>query len=143
MNSEPNSHGGPVETVREGKPGLVKVLWIGAGLVLTGLALLGVLLPGLPTTPFALLAAACFARSSPRLEAWLLAHPWLGPLIHAWRAERAIPTSAKVLAVVCMVASGTWVALTAPLGVAVGVWIALVAGGSYVLSRPAPSEQAA
>jgi len=143
VNSEPKSTGGRIASDRETRPGLLKGLWIAAGLLLTGLALLGVVLPGLPTTPFALLAAACFARSSPRLEAWLLAHRWLGPMIRAWRAERAIPTSAKVVAVLCMLASGTWVAITAPLGVAVGVWIALIAGGSYVLSRPAPSEQAA
>jgi uncharacterized protein len=121
----------------------VKAVWIACGLVLTGIALVGVVLPGLPTTIFALGAAACFARSSPRLEAWLLSHGWLGPLIRAWRNERAIPTPAKLVAVVSMAASGIWVALTAPVGVAVGVWIALVASGSYVVSRPAPSKQIA
>lgn len=120
-----------------------KVLWILAGLVLTGLAVLGAFLPVMPSTVFALGAAACFARSSPRLEAWLLGHPRLGPSVRAWRAERAIPTSAKVVAVVSMTASGLFVALTAPPAVAAGVGVVLLACALYVGTRPAPGLTAA
>src|SRR5690606_41134853 len=63
----------------------------GAGAV--GLALAGTVLPLLPTTPFLLVAAWAFARSSPRLDAWLHAHPRLGPPLAAWQARRAIPRS--------------------------------------------------
>ena len=67
-----------------------------------GLGLLGVILPGLPTTPFVLLAAACYARASPRLYAWLLANPVFGPLICDWRAYGAVPRRAKWLAILTM-----------------------------------------
>lgn len=117
-----------------------KVLWILAGLVCTGLAILGAFLPVMPSTVFALGAGACFARSSPRLERWLLEHPRLGPAVRAWRAERAIPTSAKVVAVSSMTASGVLVALTAPPAVAVGVAVVLVACALYVGTRPAPAR---
>lgn len=73
-----------------------------AGTVALGLGLLGVILPGLPTTPFVLLAAACYARASPRLYAWLLANPVFGPLICDWRAYGAVPRRAKWLAILTM-----------------------------------------
>ncbi len=69
------------------------------GLVCVGLAGLGVLLPGLPTTPFLLLAAAAFARSSPRLHQRLLDNRIFGPLIRNWQANRTISLGAKLSAV--------------------------------------------
>jgi uncharacterized membrane protein YbaN (DUF454 family) len=70
-----------------------------AGLALVGLAAIGVIVPGLPTTPLLLLAAAAFARSSPRLHAWLLANPVFGPLIREWQETRTVPARAKVIAI--------------------------------------------
>lgn len=65
------------------------------GLASVGLGLLGALLPLLPTTPFVLLGAWCFARSSPRLHDWLRNHDTLGPPLRAWRRHRALPPRAK------------------------------------------------
>ena len=94
----------------------MKTLWLLGGLALTGLAVLGALLPVMPSTVFALGAAACFARSSPRLERWLLRHPRIGPSIHAWREDGAIPPAAKRIALVSMTCSAAIVGVTAPLG---------------------------
>ncbi|QSR19871.1 YbaN family protein [Novosphingobium sp. KA1] len=69
--------------------------WLVLGLALVGIGVVGIFVPLLPTTDFMILALPCFARSSPKLEAWLLDHPRFGPGLRAWRAERAIPRHAK------------------------------------------------
>jgi len=74
-------------------------IWRLVCLLLGGLALAlglaGVFLPLLPTTPFILLAAACFARSSRRLYQWLLSRPHAGPIIREWQTHRAMPAGVK------------------------------------------------
>ena len=59
---------------------LVRALWFSGGMVCLGLGLVGVILPGLPTTPFMILAAACFAHSSERFYNWILNHRTFGKL---------------------------------------------------------------
>lgn len=86
------------------------LLWI-AGSVSLVLGLIGVVLPGLPTTPFILLAAACYARASPRLHAWLLNHRWMGPMLRDWERDHSLTRRVKTVAVVSMalmVALSVW-----------------------------------
>lgn len=71
-------------------------LLVTAGCLLVALGAAGILLPLLPTTPFLLLAAYCFARSSPRLHHWLLRHRRLGPYIHAFRHRTGLTRAQKV-----------------------------------------------
>ena len=66
------------------------------------LGVIGIFLPVLPTTPFLLLAAALFFRSSPRAYDWLMVHPQLGPYIRSFREEKAIPMRVKVISVSLM-----------------------------------------
>lgn len=77
---------------------LKRALLVGAGLLSLLLGLLGAVLPGLPTTPFVLLAAACFAKASPRLHRWLVQHRWLGPMVRDWEANHSLPLRIKWLA---------------------------------------------
>lgn len=79
---------------------LVRGLLAGGGLVALGLGILGVFLPVLPTTPFILLAAYCFARSSTRLHAALLRHKHFGPAIRNWQTNRCIARKTKRYALV-------------------------------------------
>ena len=76
-----------------------KGLLIAGGTVCVGLGVLGLLLPLLPTTPFLLLAAVCFARSSPRLLHWLNHNRWFGPYIRDYRAGLGIPLREKILTI--------------------------------------------
>lgn len=79
-----------------------RLVWIPVGLVCVGIGSIGVVVPGLPSTGFFVLAAAAFARSSPRLEAWLLGLPGVGPLVRDYRAGLGMPKRAKVTAIVMM-----------------------------------------
>lgn len=81
-------------------------IFISLGLFFVVLAAAGVALPGLPTTPFLLLAAACFAKSSPRLYSWLLANKVFGPIIVSWRENRTMPRRAKQFALMSIVLTG-------------------------------------
>lgn len=78
--------------------------WMSAGLTSLGLGLIGIFLPLLPTVPFLLLAAFCFARSSERLHRWLVTHPVLGPPIQDWERSGAISMRGKQMATVSMLA---------------------------------------
>ena len=83
----------------------VRLLFLALGFVFAGLGVLGAFLPVLPTTPFMLLAAACFARASARFYNWLLNNGTFGPLIVEWRRHRSIPYRTKLWAIALM--SGT------------------------------------
>ena len=73
-----------------------------AGTLFTGLGLLGIFLPLLPTTPFLLLAAACYARSSKRFYCWLLANRWFGDYIRNYEEGNGIPLKAKLIAILLL-----------------------------------------
>lgn len=79
-----------------------------SGLFFVGLALLGAVLPILPTTPFLLVAAACFAKSSPRMHKMLLENKVFGPLIYHWQQTRSIPKRAKIIALLSMLLALAW-----------------------------------
>lgn len=85
---------------------LLRWLLLVCGLLCTGLGIVGIFVPLLPTTPFLLLAAACFARSSERFHSWLLNHNRLGPIIRGYLDGSGIPLRAKRTAI-CLV----WITL--------------------------------
>ena len=122
----------------------MRILYIIIGGLATLLGIIGVVTPVLPTTPFLLVAAWAFSRSSPRFEAWLLAHPKLGPPIVAWREERAISTGAKILAVGGMAGSFTMLLLLGVMPVFAMAILGAVLGACalFILTRNAPSRSA-
>lgn len=73
-----------------------------AGILCVALGTLGIVIPGLPTTPFLLAASYFFARSSPRLQRWLSEHRWFGPYLRAIRDERALPLRGKIITLVLL-----------------------------------------
>ncbi len=76
---------------------LLKAFLIVIGFLAVGLGILGMFLPVLPTTPFLLLAAACFAKSSKRFYHWLLNNKWFGSYIKNYREGKGIPLKIKIL----------------------------------------------
>jgi len=117
----------------------LKAFWLVVGLGALLLAALGLVLPLLPTTPFALVAAFAFARSSQRLHGWLLGHRVFGPVIDHWRRHGAIARRVKLAGVASM--AGVF-CLSLVLGVATGVLVVqavvLAGAAAFVLSRPSP-----
>lgn len=75
-----------------------RTAWTVLGLLAVGLGALGIVVPGLPTTVFFIVAAWCFSRSSPRLEQWVLNLPRIGPMVRDYRAGLGMPRRAKVIA---------------------------------------------
>lgn len=115
---------------------LAKPFWLAAGLIALALGVVGAFLPLLPTVPFLLLAAFCFARSHPAWEQRLLDHPRFGPPLKDWRARGAISRRAKLAALTAMAAS---VALSAAL--AGWPWVLVpavicLASGAWIWTRP-------
>ncbi len=129
----------PADPVKPGRlHAAARYGWLALGFFFVALGAIGALLPLMPTTIFLILAAGCFARSSPRLEAWLLDHPRFGPTLRAWRRDRAIPRKAKWLACTGIAAGYAIFLATArphwPLGVIVAT--AMAACALFILSRP-------
>ena len=94
---------------------MIRALWLMAGFVALALGAAGIFLPLLPTVPFMLLAALCFAKSSERLHQWLIEHPKFGPPNRDWQNRRAISKRAKIAATISILAAfGISVALGVP-----------------------------
>ena len=88
-----------VHKAKESNYLIVKVLWIILGSFFVVLAAVGVALPGIPTTPFLILAAACYIRSSQKLYDRLIGNKTFGPYLKDYREGKGIPKKAKILAV--------------------------------------------
>jgi len=112
-------------------------MWLMLGLTASACGLAGVVVPLLPTTPFLLLAAFAFARSSPRLHAWLLDHPRFGPLISDWQSHGSIAPAVKLTAVAVMLATFVFSWLAGAPGTILLIQAAVLgAAAAFVLSRP-------
>ncbi len=117
-------------------------LWFVGGLLSVGLGTLGVIVPGLPTTVFFIVAAACFSRSSPRFEQWVLNLPRIGKTVRDYRAGLGMPRRSKMIAVAMILGVSTLSAVLAgvwPVGAAI-LALGLV-GALYVTFRVPTREK--
>ncbi len=127
--------------VRPLKSSWARWLLIGLGTLFVALGALGAVLPLLPTTPFMLLAAACYARASTRFYNWLLNNRLFGPSIETWRRDRTIPRKAKRTAIVLIIitfAITVGFFVTAPLARAL---LVLLAGGIVLFLLRLPTSE--
>jgi uncharacterized protein len=117
--------------------GPIRHLWTLAGLLSFGLGAVGVFVPLLPTVPFMLLAAFCFARGSERFHCWLLAHPRFGPAIRDWRAHGAISRRGKRAAVLAIAATFVLSLLLGMPAAGLAIQAGVLAGVlTFILTRP-------
>lgn len=124
----------------------VRLLLLGAGHLCIGLAVLGAVLPLLPTTPFVLLAAACYVRASEKHHEWLVKHPILGAFVRDYRKDRSVPPTMKRVGYTIIASwigtvlwrlhgwAGTRIPMPWAIAAAVGA-VALAGGAAYFLWR--------
>jgi len=119
----------------------IRVLWLLAGLTSVAIGAVGVVLPLLPTTPFLLIAAFAFARSSKRLDRWLREHRSFGPLIDNWHRDGSIDRKVKRVAIIVILLTPviTWL-LRAPLWIIVCQVVVLSVAAVFIITRPLPPE---
>lgn len=110
---------------------------LAVGCVCVPLGIVGLILPVMPGTVFLILAAWCFARSSPRFETWLLTHPRLGPPVVAWRDKGSIAPRVKLIAAASMALSFglVWISGAPPIAL-VSTAVSLICVLAYLLTRP-------
>jgi hypothetical protein len=118
---------------------VMRVFWICLGALSVALGVIGAALPLLPTVPFLLLAAFSFARSSPALHRWLLAHPRLGPPIRDWQTTGAIRRRVKWLSTASLAAAFAIAWFGGMPGWALVIQVTCLAGaGLFIWTRPEP-----
>ena len=110
-----------------------KTLFMGLGFLFVALAVLGVFLPLLPTTPFIILAALFFSKSSERCHQWLLNNRVFGPILRNWECSRCIPRFAKILALSMIALFGSISVFALGILWLQVVTVLLVAYGSYFI----------
>ena len=125
------------------RQGATRWLWFGAGWLAVGLGALGVIVPGLPTTVFFIVAAWCFARCSPRFEQWVLDLPTVGPMVRDHRAGLGMSRRAKAIAIAMIVlfAGGSALFLLDNAAVRAGVAVLGAIGVAYVGLRVPTREK--
>lgn len=79
-----------------------KLLWRILGFVSLGFAYIGVVTPGIPYSPFVVFSAYCFAKSSPKMHAWIMNHKMFGPFINNWNHKRVFPLKLKFFMIASM-----------------------------------------
>ncbi len=116
-------------------------LWFAAGWVAVAIGSIGIVVPGLPTTVFFIIAAWCFGRSSPRFERWVLDLPKIGPMVRDHRAGLGMPRRAKVWAIGMMAVFAGASALAAGHPAVSLAILGLAAIGAWYVSYRVPTRE--
>ncbi len=120
---------------------VVRGFFVVLGVFFFLLGSIGVVLPILPTTPFYILAAFCFARGSDRMHRWLLSRPGVGPMLSVWEREGAIPRRAKQIATAMMSISFAFplfIVPELPIAARIGAGAMMVVALGWLWTRPEP-----
>jgi len=118
----------------------LRIVWLSIGMVLTGVGMVGIIVPGLPTTIFMILAAGCFFRSSTKMYHWVVSHPLFGDQVLRFREGAGMPKKAKYLSIVTMWAFIMFAVFIGLQNSAVWIKYFIVLSGAtgtfYIISQP-------
>ena len=122
---------------------LRKSLYITAGCLAVLLAIIGVVLPLLPTTPFAIVAAFCFSKSSPRFHQMLLNNKYLGPTLRLWEEQGSISIRAKIISTVMMYALVSYplIFMIENNVTKIVILLSMICVSIYIWTRPNPKPE--
>ena len=90
------------KTLSTGCNPALRIFWISLGMILSTIGMIGILVPGLPTTIFMILAAGCFFRSSRKMYQWVVSHPIFGDTVLRFRSGDGMPITAKYYSIITM-----------------------------------------
>jgi uncharacterized membrane protein YbaN (DUF454 family) len=120
---------------------MARTFWLSIGLLAVALAMVGAVLPLLPTVPFLLVAVFAFARSSDRLHTWLISHPRFGLTLDNWHRHGRIDRRAKKAAVLAIALTFTISCFSGLAGWILAIqFVVLAAVAGFILSRPDGTE---
>ena len=131
-----------IHTAKETKNPIAKTLWILLGSFFVMIGAIGAVIPGLPTTLFLILAAACYIRSSQKLYDWLITNKTFGPYLKDYREGKGMPKNAKILAVSMIVIFVGYAVVFALEGLTLKVFVGLfgLIGIFYIILKVPSSE---
>jgi|TARA_B100001094_G_scaffold51342_1_gene46880 uncharacterized protein len=131
-----------IHTAKETTNPIAKILWVILGSLFVAIGAIGAVVPGLPTTIFLILAAACYIRSSQKLYDWLITNKTFGPYLKDYREGRGMPRNAKILAVSMIVLFAGYAAFFAieDLIIRIIVGVSGIIGIFYVLFKVPTTE---
>ena len=121
----------------------MRILLLCLGFLCVGLAFIGIFIPGIPTTPFLIVALWAFAKSSKKFHTWLLNHKSFGPILRNWESHKVVPKKAKILMVILQITAVAMIHYTLNnIFITCGLAVTLICVAWYVISLPnkAPNE---
>ena len=115
----------------------MRIILLSLGLLCVGLAFIGIFIPGIPTTPFLIVALWAFAQSSKKFHAWLLNHKRFGTVLRNWESHKVVPIKAKILMVILQITAVAMIQYSLNnIFITIGLAVLLLCVASYVISLP-------
>ena len=115
----------------------MRIILLSLGLLCVGLAFIGIFVPGIPTTPFLIVALWAFAQSSKKFHAWLLNHKRFGTVLRNWESHKVVPTKAKILMIILQITAVVMIQYSFNnIFITIGLAVLLLCVASYVIYLP-------
>ena len=115
----------------------MRIILLSLGFLCVGLAFIGIFIPGIPTTPFLIVALWAFAQSSKKFHAWLLNHKRFGTVLRNWEAHKVVPIKAKITMVILQITAVAMIQYSMNnIFITIGLAVLLLCVAWYVISLP-------